>query len=306
MKKLAQAKKSTSPKHLSVAQRRPTRPIAPNHHAFVACLVRFVANIGENADYTTQPRISVGLSLPFTPGNRSSARQLGELLQQIRSRAGDYLPAGADFHAWIVDPQTKQPGLFVTGLLAVREGRYTKAEADALNDRLASQVFGEQPVQPFRFVVRSTAAISDYGYDINDEDFDFEDAEYGLLDSVFGGFDEYMLVDAEHEDDCLSVVGECWHTFPLDLPFTPTPKSTAFQLRYIEAELSNAFSVLADGADLENFEVWMTDPNGAPSLFISGLRGLKEGTLSRKKMKEKERTLLDWAPDRFKILCRAA
>ena len=278
---------------------------ARNRRADVKCSARVVANIGENADYTTQPRISVGLSLPFTPGKRSSARQLQELVRQVRSHAGDYLPAGADFHAWLIDQQTNQPGLFVTGLLAVREGRSTKAEADALNRQLMPQVFGEQSVQPFRFLVWSTASAWGWGYDF-DDDFDFDEAEYELLDSVFGSFDEYTLVDANHDDDCLGVVGKCWHTVSVDLPFTPTPKSLASQLRYIEMAVSNAIGELANEFDVEDFGVWTAAENGAPRLFISGLLGLKEGSLSRKKMNEKERRLLHRLPHRFQAICPAA
>ena len=77
----------------------------------------------------------------------------------------------------------------------------------------------------------------------------------------------------------------------MDLPFTPTPKSLASQLRYIEMAVSNAIGELANEFDVEDFGVWTAAENGAPRLFISGLLGLKEGSLSRKKMNEKERRL---------------
>ena len=208
---------------------------AINRGANMQYYVRVVADIGGDADYTTQPRYCVPVHLPFMPSNRSSARQLQLLQGKVQGHLKRCLPAGTDFHAWLFDPQTDQPGLFVTGLLAVREGHCTKSEADALNRQLMPQVFGEQPVQPFRFLVSVTARAWDWRDDSDDSSEYGEDAEYELLDAMFGGFEEYCLLDADVDDVSIHIFAECWHAISLDLPFTPTPKSSAVQLRYIES-----------------------------------------------------------------------
>ena len=81
---------------------------------------------------------------------------------------------------------------------------------------------GIQGLAPYWFELDATAYLGSSGRTALRLE-----AEYELLDSVFGSFDEYTLVDANHDDDCLGVVGECWHTVSVDLPFTPTPKASA-------------------------------------------------------------------------------
>ena len=208
--------------------------MARNRRADVQCLVRFVANIGENADYNTQPRISVGLSLPFTPGNRNSARQLRELVRQVRSHAGDYLPAGGlPCLAHRSADQSTRP---VRHRLAGRSRRTLhQGRSRRLNRRLLPQVFGEQSVPPSRFVVGPLPVRGVMAMTLTTTSTSTKPSTNCWI--RFRSFEQVPLVDANHDDDCLSVVGECWHTFPVDLPFTPTPKSSAAQLRYIEAAI---------------------------------------------------------------------
>lgn len=128
-------------------------------HSFLA-----VADVGQEADYTREVRHSANLFRDFTPSKRSSARQLRELCSELECVLGV-----SDLHAWLVD-ERGEPVLFVSGLLAVREGRATKPEVEALNKRLLPQLTGEQSMKDHRFLVKASVGVS-----VLREAFDFID-----------------------------------------------------------------------------------------------------------------------------------
>lgn len=269
-----------------------------------------VANVGDQADYTTEVRHRVSVALPFLPNIRSSTRQLRQVRKEVQRQLPEYLPAWQDFHVWLIDEKTGEPGLFITGLLAVREGRSTKANVEKLNAQLLPQVTCDQPLATHRLLVM---AIGNAWGEPYDEEFGEaespEDREYELLGSVFGVLDNYELVDVDHSECGLCITGEAWHTFSLELPFEPSKDCTAPQLRQIHMMIEEAFYQECCGGlyDLEpvQVEVWLLDESNAPGLPLTGLLNIREGADSLQQF-ERSWKFLASAPPGVNAKARAA
>ncbi len=265
-------------------------------HQFLA-----VINTGPDADYTTEPRHRVELDLPFNPSGRSSMQQLRQACKRVRWQVSEFMPQGStssgpayhdrsdDIYLWLCD-ENGQPTLFVSGLLAVREGRATKAEFEAQSRRLLPQVTCEQSRQECRLLV-STAAQkwADYEEPVGFGD-ELDERESEVLEELEGVFDEFCLGDTcEDEDGTLYVRADGWRAVTVPLPFQPGPKATAAQLRFASAtalaEVQNALPEDWEVDEEFGGEVWLLDDDDAPVLYVTGLLDVREGRLSPRRLK---------------------
>jgi hypothetical protein len=260
-----------------------------------------VADCGPNTDYTTEPRHRVELLLPFTPCRRSSAKQLQQVFRRVRWQVSEFLPpcpitdpASSDeadqLHVWLCD-ESGQPVLFVSGLLAVREGRATKTEAEALHRRLLPQVTGGQEVRDFRACVSaSVQKWCDYDGPVGDDN-ERHEREGELLDELEGVFQRFWLGDSEEDEHGLFYVcAEGWMLVTVQLPFVPGQKSTAAQLRFASVlAQAEVLCVLPEDWEIDHDngegEVWLLDEQHQPTQYISGLLDVREGRLSARKLK---------------------
>jgi hypothetical protein len=268
-------------------------------HEFVA-----VVDLGDKVDYRSEIRFRLGISLSFRLTGRSGMRQLGEAYQQVVNSFSHGLPTShRRLHVWLFDVETGQPSLFVSGLLAVREGRLTKQQAERRDRKIRPQVSYQRPTQQYRFLLHTTA----HGW-ANPEEFDceedapMEEREYAVLDGLFGGFDHYELIDVDHvDDDYVGVTAEIRHGFTLELPFTPGEDSTETLLAYVVGEAQQLIQqeVCDELYDIrtEEVDVWLLDESGRPAVWVSGLMRVKEGSLKKAAMKKQSRQLLEWLPD---------
>lgn len=270
-----------------------------------------VANNGADADCSMEVRHYVTLPMPSVPTNRIPTQKLQKLLNQIRYWMYQYIPDDADFHCWLVDEKTRKPSLFLSCLLASREGRLSKAEARALNEKLVPQVTRKQKTTQCRLLVSGNGSALGAAFD---EDCEFEtcespeEKEYELLDEAFGSFDSYELVDADHDTN-LHVTGEVWQVLTMELPFIPTPESSDAQLRYIvtktrEILFDHAVGHLYD-LEIDETDIWIVNDDDTPGLFVTGLLDLRNGTTTSEGIAEQSERALNRCPLND-AACRAA
>ena len=267
-----------------------------------------VADVGDRADYSTEVRHRVTVQIPFTPTKRSSTQQIRRLHDRLHRAVIEYLPEiDGDLHAWLIDRESGEPDLFVTGLLAVRESRSTKCEVEEMNRRLLPQITSEQSSTASRILVR---AIAHAWGECSDEDVDGEEQEQEVLGEIFGGLDHFELVDADHSGGSVYVCAQAWHTFSLDLPFAPGDGCSAAQLRYVCSKVGDLLyqETLGEfhGVEIEEADVWLLDGSGNPSLFISGLLKVREGEETPDETENWSRMALNDLPPCFQSDSRAA
>ena len=131
-----------------------------------------------------------------------------------------------------------------------------------------------------------------------------------MLGEIFGGLDHFELVDADHSGGGVYVSAQAWHTFSLDLPFTPSDGCSAAQLRNISSQVRDLIyrETLGEfyGVEIEEAEVWLLDGSGNPSLYISGLLRVREGGETLDEMEKWSRMELDDLPPCYQSNSRAA
>ena len=262
-----------------------------------------VVDLGDKADYRPEVRFKLSLSVPFRLTGRSGIRQLQEAYQQVFKALHHILPTfHRRLHIWLIDDETAQPTLFLSGLMGVRQGQLTKKQAERRDAKIRPQVTCPRPTKQYEFLLNTTAHSWGDPEEFDcEEDASDEDREYAVLSGIFGGFDHYELTDADHADvDCVGVTAELWHRFTLDLPFEPNEKSTESQLGYI---LGHAEKLIREETcgDLyclqtEEADVWLLDETGQPTEFVSGLMQVKEGSLPVAEMKKIHRRSLERIP----------
>jgi hypothetical protein len=262
-----------------------------------------VVDLGDKADYRSEIRFNLSLSLPFRLTGRSGIRQLQDAYQEVFKALSPFLTTyHRRFLVWLIDAETGQPSLFISGLLGVRQGTLTKKQAERWDDKIRPQVMSPRPTKQCRFLLNTMTHA--WG---NPEEFDYEedgsdeDREYTVLDGIFGSLEHYELTDADHADeDCVGVTAELWHRFTLDLPFTPGEDSTETQLGYILGHAKKAIRDESCGdlycLQTEETDVWMLDETGQPTVFVSGLMQVKEGSLPMAEMKKIHRRSLERTP----------
>lgn len=251
-----------------------------------------VIKTSKQTDLSSEFRHVVRLGGPAL-AKRPAKSTLRQLHQRLRWELADYLPEkGGDFYAWALNGGGR-PAAFVTGLLAIAEGRMTKAQANALNRRLLPQVTIPQSLQEFRFLVRAMGEAWDY----DDGEGELEDRDYDLLDGLFGGLDWAELVDSDLYDGTLSVIADICHRVSAQLPFAPSKDCSVAQLRCAEVLAAAALDQeLFNGGETLLHSVWLLGPEGQPFAWITGIREQKEGLLLSRRFKKEEAKCLDGIP----------
>ena len=263
-------------------------------HRFVA-----IVDLGEKADYRSEVRHRISIDLPFRLSNRSGIRQLEMVYQQVFMGLHPVMPPHQRrLHIWLVDAETGEPSLFVSGLLGVRQGGVTKQKAERLDSKIRPQIAWPQSTRSYRFLLAATAHVWGCPEEFCDEDATESDREYAVLDGILGGFDHCELTDADHVDeDCVYVAGEVWHSLTLNLPFKPSMACTEAQLGYILGRLEELARQQSCGdlydLRMEEMDVWLADETGQPREYVSGWMRVKEGSHTAAEMKKLSRQLLE-------------
>lgn len=281
------------------------RSAAPINHQILA-----VVDLGEKANYRPEVRYRISVDLPFRLSRRSSTRQLEDAYQAVLQSLEHLLPASRrNLHIWLLDAETGQPDLFLSGLLGIRQGQLTTQKAERLDSKIRPQVTRTQRSKPYRFLLNVTAQVWGCLEEFCEGEVNEEEREYAVLDGVLGCFDDCELIDSDPSDeDCVYVAAEVWHTFMLDLPFKPRKGCSETQLGYILRRLEELVRQESCGdlydLELDGMDVWMLDESGQPKGYVSGWMRVKEGSRTAAEMTKWSRRSLEMMP--ISIKSRAA
>jgi hypothetical protein len=205
----------------------------------------------------------------------------------------------------LVDAETGQPDLFISGILGIRQGRLTPQKAERLDSKIRPQVTRPQQSKPYHFLLNTTAHV----WGCVEEDASEDERECHVLEEAFGCFDYYELIDSDPSDENnVYVAAELWQTLVLDLPFKPSKSSSETQLGYILGRLQELVRQQSCGdlydLELEDAEIWLLDESDQPKGYVSGWMRVKEGSRTAAEMTKWSRRSLDTLP--ISIRSRAA
>lgn len=284
---------------------RRSKPFESLTHRLVA-----VVDLGEKARYGKEVRHRASVQLPFRLSKRSSPRQLEAAYEQVLMALQALMPTfQRRLHVWLLDAESGEPTLFVSGLLGVRQGQLSEQKAERLDSKIRPQVTRSQPTRPYQFLLNTTAHVWGCPEEFCDEDATEEDREYALLDGIFGGLDHYDLTDADHSDeDSVYVAAEVWHSLTLELPFKPSMACSETQLGYLLGQAEQIVWQVSNGylydLRLEETDLWLADESGQPREYVSGWMRVKEGSHTAAEMKKWSRRSLERLP--LSVRSRAA
>lgn len=276
-------------------------PTAQTNHHILA-----VIDLGEKADYRHEVRHRISIDLPFRLTERSSIRQLEEAYQMVFQSLEHLLPTShRRLHVWLLDAETGEPDLFLSGLLGIRQGQLTSQKAERLDSKIRPQVIRTQRSKPYRFLLNVTAHVWGCPEEFCEDEVGEEEREYAVLDGVLGCFDDCELIDSDPSDEySVYVAAEVWHGFTLDLPFKPSKGSSETQLGYILRRLEELVRQESCGdlydLELDDMDVWMLDESGQPKGYVSGWMRVKEGSRTAAEMTKWSRRSLKMMPISFR------
>lgn len=256
-----------------------------------------VVDLGEKADYRSEVRHRIAAELPFRVSKRSSARQLTEIYQQVQMALHDLLPTSCrSLHVWLLDNQSGEPCLFISGRMKIRQGLLTKQEAERLDEIVRPQVACAQETKGYEFLLDTHANAWGCAEEFDcPDDGDEEERESAVLSGIFGWADQYELVDSDPSDEeSVFVTAQLWHKFTLDLPFEPSAICSQAQLGYILGEARKLVKreSLGDLYDLEieDLDVRLMDRSGRTTDSIFGWVRSKEASLEPTTRKRRGRS----------------
>ena len=252
-----------------------------------------------------------GNTVSLEPDNVGQARRLTEnpanialsYYQQVFMALQSVMPTfHRRLHVWLLDAESGDPSLFVSGLLGIRQEQFTKQKAERLDSKIRPQVTRSQPSRTYRFVLNTTAHVWGCPEEFEcEEDTTEGDREHAVLDGILGGFDHCELTDVDHVDeDCVGVTANLWHGFTMDLPFKPAMACSETQLGYLLGKAEQLVGQESCGdlycLGLDDMDVWLVDESGQPKEYVSGWMRAKEGSHTAAEMKKWSRRSLENMP----------
>lgn len=195
-------------------------------------LIRQSSKVG----YSEAPRHFVISGRDKHPTKWSSLNHLEAIHVWVKDRLQDFLPTkSSQLLIWLVDEPTNEPLLFLTGLLEVRRGKRTHADAAAWNERLLPQVTSKQAMRSVEVELSATAELTFFPDFDECEEYGEEDAAADLIETDCGELDEWSITYAERDDDALLVNADVCHRMTVDVPWKAGKPLTKVQEKYLEA-----------------------------------------------------------------------
>jgi hypothetical protein len=176
--------------------------------------------------------------------------------------------------------------------------------SDCSPDNIESDKLGVRPEYTCVFLTSAIAQVSSDVTDRNEEELDNEsDPVQEILDEAFVHFAHGDVIESFYDHGVRSskgngwkperfenfnVVAEVWVKVEMTLPFDPSGKLSLSQQQYIHRNAADILSQSIDfGYDPEISEVglWLTDTDGEPTQFLTGLFEVQEGRLNKRQLK---------------------
>lgn len=223
--------------------------------------------------------------------NRSHTSTLHKTHERIRTNATVYFGEETECHVWQLN-DNGEPSLFLSGLLAVREGRMRRSEMEALHEQLLPHILNEQLMIPNRFLVVGDLKASSWIEEPDGEFADFEQER--LIDAADLTFDHVEHRDSYCGDEEAFAEMTVYQSVTVNLPYIVTEQSSSIHLKYAEAiariDFENLVHWEMDG-DLDEIDVLLLDADQVPTTYLTGLLKQLNGVVTREEVTAMTETL---------------
>jgi hypothetical protein len=232
-----------------------------------------VANIGPDADYTTEPRHLVEVVVDRDADYRKSPKQRRLLEQRLRCRISSLPSKDTPLLIWVLDSQDR-PVRLLNG-------------SEAVSEKLLPMVSCQQKMHTATILMELYGEVT---VDFESDDDDQGNAEYEVLTEYFDDLFHNDIWNGDLYEDQLTVVGYGWKEVEIDLPFecsadlTPTQIQYALDVAHDEASLGCLWDTYTDIGIEPCAQAWLTQ-KGKPVLCLHSLRDLQSGEMSRQKFR---------------------
>ncbi|MFN6190225.1 MAG: hypothetical protein ACK48S_04760 [Planctomycetia bacterium] len=232
-----------------------------------------VADIGPDADYTTEPRHLVEVVVDRDVDYRKSPKQRRLLEQRLRCRISSLPSKDTPLLIWVLDSQDR-PVRLLNG-------------SEAVSEKLLPMVSCEQKMHTATILMELYGEVS---VDVDSEEEDPSDVEYEVLTEYFNDLFYTNVSSSDFDYDMLTVVAYGWKEVEIELPFecsadlTPTQIQYALDVAHDEASLGCFWETYTDIGIEPCAQAWFTQ-KGKPVLCLHSLRDLQSGEMSRQKFR---------------------
>jgi hypothetical protein len=231
-----------------------------------------VADIGPDADYTTEPRHLVEVVVDRDVDYRKSPKQRLLLEQRLRCRISSLPSEDTPLLIWVLDSQDR-PVRLLNG-------------SEAVSEKLLPMVSCQQKMH------KATILMELYGevtVDFEGDEDDQSDAEYEVLSEYFDDLFYNDIWSGDLYEDELRVVACGWKEEEIELPFecsaslTPTQIQYALDVAHQDASLGSLWDSYTDIGIEPCAQAWVTQ-KGDPVLCLHSLMDFRAGEISRQKL----------------------
>lgn len=234
-------------------------------------------------EISSAPRVRICSRWNSFLTNRSRTETIRSLHRILAKEAAKYFGAKTEIHIWQLD-SSDQPCLFVSGLLAIRNGRFSRPAMNRLNDELLPLVTCDQELLTNRFLVAGELLNCAYPTgEIKDDDEAHEEAHDITLQDAEQFCDHASVQESLMDGDEVLVKFDSYARVDLDLPFRLCADSPSFHLRFAEAKVRDEFenrTLWNSDAEILQVDVLAVDDNDVPEFYLTGQRQLLDGEVS--------------------------
>jgi len=230
-----------------------------------------VANIGPDADYTTEPRHFFEVAIHDPNPNSRSPKRRRIFDRSMQWRSTGFPSAETPMHTCWVDPEDRPLYFMNVGA--------------TLNQKLLPMVSCPQKMHTTTILMQLYGEVTvDYEGDEDDQG----NAEYEVLGEYFDDLFHNEIWDSDLYCDELTVVGYGWKEVEIELPFecsaslTPTQIQYALDVAHQDASLGSLWDSYTDIGIEPCAQAWVTQ-KGDPVLCLHSLMNLRKGEISRQK-----------------------
>jgi hypothetical protein len=230
-----------------------------------------VADIGPDADYTTEPRHFFEVAIHDPDPKSRSPKRKRIFDQSMQWRSTGFPSAETPMHMCWVDPEDRPLYFMNVGA--------------TLNQKLLPMVSCEQKMHTTTILMQLYGEVT---VDFEGNEDEQGNAEYEVLTEYFDDLFHNGIWDSDLYDDELRVVGYGWKEVEIELPFecsetlTPTQIQYALDVAHEEARLGCIWDTYTDIGIEPCAQAWVTQ-KGDPVLCLHGLMDLRKGEISRQK-----------------------
>ena len=250
--------------------RRPVKTSPPKAQRFLV-----VADLGPDADYTSEPRHVVEARVDPDVDYRRSPKRRQMFEQSLRWRISGLPSNDTPLLIWAMD-SSDRPVRLLNG-------------SEVRSDKLLPMVSCEQKMHTATILLQLYGEVT-VDFEGEEDSDEHREVECDVLSEYFGDLFYNDIWTSDIDDDQMTVVGYGWKEVEVELPFecssrlTPTQIHLALGVAHDEASIGCLWDPYTDIGIEPCAQAWVTQ-KGKPVLCLHSLQDLHAGTISRQKFK---------------------